>query len=169
MIEKYSYAIAGASGAAAGMLIDRKIHHNSILVFWILVRSLYNALPSFGPIGPVVFMCLSASQLLSSWIRAPHDLNKYAEDMCLLLTTRSYLAFLDYQSGVFKSDRLWASGNQFIARPCFLVHPNHVRNSSIVLLTFLELRRTRYIFLFGRLSACLPTLFPSAFNVNFDE
>jgi len=79
-----------------------------------LTRSLYNTLPSIGPAGPVLFMCLSASQLLSSWIKAPQDLN------------RAYLSFLDWQGGIIKADRYFTRRETLpILRPCWLVHPNH--------------------------------------------
>eukprot|EP01127_Copromyxa_protea_P023255 TRINITY_DN8662_c0_g1_i1.p1 TRINITY_DN8662_c0_g1~~TRINITY_DN8662_c0_g1_i1.p1 ORF type:complete len:368 (+),score=19.79 TRINITY_DN8662_c0_g1_i1:32-1135(+) len=114
LLEKYSYAIMGFNGGATFLLLDRDIHKNSVLVFWILVRSLYNALPSIGPYGPAICMCLSASQLLGSWIKAPQELDQ------------NYLGFLDWQSGVMRPDRIWAAKQTVppVRRPCFLVHPN---------------------------------------------
>lgn len=127
----------GFNAASAFMLIDREIHKNNLLVFWILVRSLYNALPSVGPFGPVIFMCLSTSQLLSSWIKAPHDLNSYEAPSISSQPLRSYLAFLDWQSGIMKVDRVWASKpGRNIPRPCFLVHPNQVSIPKITLLIY---------------------------------
>lgn len=62
---------------------------NSVIVLWLLIRAIRYTLPFSVPYGDVIVMCLSATQILSTWIRCPWEhapsywkfLNKHGGDV----------------------------------------------------------------------------------------
>jgi len=110
----YKNAVIGLIAGPIFLILDGNLHQNSVLVFWILIRAFYNVVPSI-PLGSTIVMCLSASQLLSSWIFAPPtQLNK------------SFRSFLNWQGGQLVDDinfyqRFEPPG---LNNACFLIHPD---------------------------------------------
>jgi len=106
----YSTAIAGAIATAVGSLIDQSLC-NSVAILWLLIRAVRPLVPSV-PYGAVIIMCLSASQILSTWIRYPDE------------HSPSYLRFLDHQGGKSRSQLNKARATEFIySSACALAHP----------------------------------------------
>ena len=108
-IEEYPRAIAGGCGAFAAGLFDPSLI-NSIFVLWCLIRGLKYQVPTVK-YGPVILMCVAASQIGLCWIRWPH------------LLDASYKRFLDNQSGKAASAVCYAAGKPVFARD--VCHINH--------------------------------------------
>ena len=93
-VRYYSQAIAGGLGASTALAIDSGLGYNT-LVIWFAIRAARclleeNLLGDFLnhiPFLPTAAMCLSAAQILSSWVRYPNELD------------RGYKKFLDSQGG----------------------------------------------------------------------
>jgi hypothetical protein len=86
MLEKYAMGIAGGLSVLPALIVDHSLLLNSTAIIWLLVRAIRAFVPSYR-YGPLLVMCLSAAQIVSSWIRSPQDINA------------SYLKFLYYASG----------------------------------------------------------------------
>ncbi|KAL6058735.1 transmembrane protein 135-like [Balamuthia mandrillaris] len=81
-VELPLHAVSGALAAYIAIKIDRSLL-NSVFVFWCLVRAARSLpLPSV-PHGPTIVMCISAAQILTSWIISRQHIPK------------SYRKFLD--------------------------------------------------------------------------
>lgn len=74
-IRRAHMMIAGFIGAAIALLVDPSIYQSTLILFWSIVRALRVYIPNV-PYGSTIVMCLSASQILSAWIRHPEDLDK---------------------------------------------------------------------------------------------
>lgn len=93
-LKYYAQAIAGGVGASVALSIDSGLGYNT-LVIWFAIRAARclieeNAIGKFItniPHMPTIIMCISASQILSCWIRYPKELDS------------NYRKFLDYQGG----------------------------------------------------------------------
>eukprot|EP01121_Diplochlamys_sp_Union-15-3_P019753 TRINITY_DN7517_c0_g1_i1.p1 TRINITY_DN7517_c0_g1~~TRINITY_DN7517_c0_g1_i1.p1 ORF type:complete len:283 (-),score=2.84 TRINITY_DN7517_c0_g1_i1:28-876(-) len=107
-LRKYRLAIAGALASVIALKIDNSLHESSIVVFWCLMRALRCISPSV-PYGSVIVMCLSAAQILSAWIVAPHELSP------------TYLKFLNHHGG--QSRELLNSLTSINCTPCTVLHP----------------------------------------------
>lgn len=90
----YSQAIAGGVGASVALGIDRDLGYNS-MVIWFAIRA-FRCLFEENVLGKwitniphlsTVIMCLSASQILSCWVRHPSELDQ------------GYRRFLDIHGG----------------------------------------------------------------------
>jgi hypothetical protein len=82
LVRKYHLGIAGGIGGLLAVLVDGNLHKSSIVLFWCLVRASRTFLPEV-PYGSVIMMCLTAGQILATWIARPKDVDP------------SYLKFLD--------------------------------------------------------------------------
>jgi len=112
LIGTYGRAISGGIATGVSLLIDNSMR-TSVVITWLLVRALRFSLPSIKH-GDIIIMCLSASQILSSWIRAPEDL------------APSYLHFLYHQGGKSKKLlKIYLPGNPIQAIPCDYSHPGY--------------------------------------------
>jgi len=87
--KKYHIAIAAAISIIPTILIDSSSFLNSTLIIWMLIRAIRNFLPSYR-YASVIIMCISAAQILPTWMWAPKELSS------------SYIHFLDYQGGQSK-------------------------------------------------------------------
>jgi len=115
LLFNYANALKGVISGSLFLLIDKDLHKNSILVFWILVRSFYNLVPAGIPYGSTIVMCISTGWLLSTWIMNPHEMN------------RTYEKFLSFQGDIRPADRDLVIYRQrqgdHIQHDCFLMHP----------------------------------------------
>ena len=92
-LRHYSQAIAGGLGAALALVIDPGLGYNT-LVIWFSIRA-GRCLIEENKLGelldiphlPTAMMCLSASQILSCWVRYPSEVDP------------GYRRFLDFQGG----------------------------------------------------------------------
>lgn len=90
----YSQAIAGGVGASVALGIDRNLGYNT-MVIWFTIRAVRCLLEEnvlgrwifMIPHLPTVVMCLSAAQILSTWVRYPIELDP------------AYRRFLDTHGG----------------------------------------------------------------------
>jgi hypothetical protein len=90
----YSQAIAGGVGACVALGIDRNLGYNT-MVIWFTIRAVRclleeNVLGRWiytSPHLPTIVMCLSAAQILSTWVRYPAELDP------------AYRRFLDTHGG----------------------------------------------------------------------
>lgn len=106
-IRKFHMMIAGGLGGFVSLLIDSSLYKSSTFLFWCLVRALRCYIPSV-PYGSLILLCLTASQILSTWILYPHQLDP------------SYLKFLNKHGGKTKEQM-----KQLLTRPeipCSIVH-----------------------------------------------
>lgn len=85
LCKKYQTAVAGAAATSLALLVDSSVKQ-STFVIWMLVRAIRCVSPTI-PFAPTAIMCLSASQILSTWIRVPEDI------------TVGYRKFLNHQGG----------------------------------------------------------------------
>eukprot|EP01089_Gocevia_fonbrunei_P002163 TRINITY_DN12156_c0_g1_i1.p1 TRINITY_DN12156_c0_g1~~TRINITY_DN12156_c0_g1_i1.p1 ORF type:complete len:428 (-),score=52.24 TRINITY_DN12156_c0_g1_i1:31-1314(-) len=104
--------VHGISGAIAAFISIRFIDPtflNSTFVFWCLVRS-FRTLPlPHIPHADTIIMCLSAAQILSTWIVSPQDLPK------------GYLRFLNHHG---QKDSPACNSNTILRQDfCGVVHP----------------------------------------------
>jgi hypothetical protein len=87
-LRRWRFAIAGALGAVVLSSLDNEFV-SSLLLSWTVVRALRCLVPAVN-YGPTAFMCLSAGQILSSWIAAPNAVDP------------SYFRFLTIHGGQSK-------------------------------------------------------------------
>jgi hypothetical protein len=79
-VRRYRNLVAGALSAALTLLLvepsappSGALRRSSLLASAALVRAVRSAVPFSHPALPVVVMCVSASQVLSAWLAAPHE------------------------------------------------------------------------------------------------
>jgi len=89
-ISKYTLGVAAFLSALVAINIDGEIPYSITVVLWTIVRALRPFVPDI-PGGAIILMCLTAAQLLSTWIVIPQEHNKV------------YRAFLDYHGGIPKT------------------------------------------------------------------
>lgn len=110
LMQENSFAVSTGLASGAAMLIDDALC-NSVVVLWLLIRALRYYVPSI-PGGSIIIMSLSASQILSTWIRAPDQ------------HSPSYLKFLDHQGGKPRSKlNLARQDRPTLVTACQLIHP----------------------------------------------
>lgn len=86
LVRKFHMLIAGGLGSFSALLVDPTLYTSSTFMFWCIVRSIRCYLPDV-PYGAVIVMCLTAAQILSTWILYPHQLDP------------AYLKFLNKHGG----------------------------------------------------------------------
>jgi len=86
-LSKYTLGVAAFISALVAINIDGEIQSSITVVLWTIVRALRPFVPNI-PGGSVILMCLTASQLLSTWIVTPWEHNP------------AYRRFLDYHGGI---------------------------------------------------------------------
>jgi len=107
-ISKYTLGVAAFISALVAINIDGEIHTSITVVLWTIVRALRPFVPDI-PGGAIILMCLTAAQVLSTWLVVPDEHNK------------AYKQFLDYHGGLPRSQL-----KQLALSPmdsCSIVHP----------------------------------------------
>lgn len=83
---RFPCEIAGIAGTIAGLLLDPSLRHSQLLALWMMVRAARCVTPAI-PYASTATMCLSSAQILSTYARAPDQLDP------------SYLKFLKIHGG----------------------------------------------------------------------
>jgi len=107
-IAKYTLGVAAFISALVAINIDGEIQNSITVVLWTLVRAIRPFVPEF-PGSATIVMCLTAGQLLSTWITTPQEHNP------------AYRKFLDYHGGNTKEQRELLVGLPMDT--CSVVHP----------------------------------------------
>jgi len=107
-VKKYSLAVAGFVSAMTATIIDGEIHNSITIVLWAVIRSARMFLPSYKW-APTVLMCISSSQILSTWVACPEEHNQ------------AYVKFLTHHGGHPEAMELL---RQLPLTPCEAIHPN---------------------------------------------
>jgi len=109
IVDKYHTGLAGGLAVLPPMLISKTSILNSTMIFWLIVRAERSLLPSI-PYAEIFIMCVSAIQILPTWLYAPKELSS------------SYVKFLTVQAAKPKSLlRDLKRGN--VTSFCDAVHP----------------------------------------------
>lgn len=135
LMQEHTFAVSTGLASGAAMLIDDALC-NSVVVLWLLIRALRYYVPSV-PGGSIIVMCLSASQILSTWIRAPDQ------------HSPSYLKFLDHQGGKPRSKlNLARQDRPTLDTACTLIHhPPDAHYSHVLTFFFEGLRRALPVYI----------------------
>jgi hypothetical protein len=109
--------IAGVLSTLIAGRIDDTVSSNSVLLIWIMVRAVRSAIPFNIPYSSLLVMCLSTTQLLSTWIRAPYE------------HSDTYWTFLNVQGGQLERvlKAYWDCYDNMGAlrlNGCAAIHPN---------------------------------------------
>lgn len=106
-LKKFHLLIAGTLSAVLALNIDPSIYKSSIIFFWLLIRAIRPYVP-YIPFGSTIVMALSSSQILSTWITNPDELDSV------------YRSFLNFHGGR-SSQQMKMLPN--IQNPCHVLHP----------------------------------------------
>jgi len=136
LIDRNITGIIAAISCSLSLLIDSSIS-NSVVIFWVLVRAIRSATKyDEHPIVPIISMCLSASQILSTWIRCPEEM------------APSYWKFLNYHGGKPDRDlRLYHQDLAIVPLACTYAHPTMSCKKHFVVFFIEGLQRAMPVYL----------------------
>jgi len=107
-ISKYTLGVAAFISALVAINIDGEIQSSITVVLWTIVRALRPFVPEIWG-GAVIVMCLTAAQLLSTWLVCPWEHNV------------AYRNFLTYHGGIPKKQLELLTKHPIDT--CSIVHP----------------------------------------------
>jgi len=107
-VSKYTLGVAAFLSALVAINVDGEIHTSMTVVLWVVVRALRHFVPEI-PGGSTLLMCLTASQLLATWIVVPWEHNP------------AYRRFLDYHGGITRAQLELLTKSPIDT--CSIVHP----------------------------------------------
>jgi len=106
-VKKYSLGVSGFVSALIAAIIDGEINTNITIVLWAMIRAIRLYVPTY-PWGPTALMCVSAAQILSTWLSRPEEHNQ------------TYLKFITHHGGHPEAmQALW----QLPMTACEHIHP----------------------------------------------
>jgi len=111
LIYKYPSQLAGCIGGIIGILLDPSLAESQLFSIWLLVRAIRCITPTI-PYSSTITMCIAASQILSSYARAPTHLDS------------NYLKFLNIHGGQNKQTLHILRTSKDIKRLCTIIHPD---------------------------------------------
>jgi len=128
LVYRFPCQISGAIGGLAGLALDPSLAESQLFAIWLMVRAVRCVTPHI-PFASTVAMCISSSQILSSYMRAPKHLDG------------SYLRFLKIHGGQGKEALHALLTRNDVLRLCPIIHPGQSCPSYWVSFFFEEFRR----------------------------
>lgn len=132
-IYKYPCHVAGGVGALIGLALDPSLAESQLFSIWLLVRAVRCIAPTF-PHASTITMCISSSQILSSYIKAPNHLDG------------SYYRFLKIHGGQGKETLHTLLTRNDITSICSVIHPGQSCSKYWVTFFFQEFRRAMKVY-----------------------
>lgn len=133
VVYKYPCHVAGAIGALAGVALDPSLAESQLFSIWLLVRAVRCIAPTI-PHAATAAMCISASQILSSYIKAPNHLDS------------SYYRFLKIHGGQGKETLHTLLTRDDITKICTVIHPGKSCTHYWFIFFFQEFRRAMKVY-----------------------
>jgi len=133
LIYKYPCHVAGAVGGLCGVILDPTLAESQLFAIWLLVRAIRCITPHI-PFASTFTMCLSASQILSSYARAPKELDG------------AYYKFLKIHGGLPKENLHVLLTKNDIKNLCTITHPGKTCKKYLFGFFFEEFQRAMRVY-----------------------